>query len=711
MSYGTDFRNPGDVSGDDGLATFTLGTGPSMKPSNSNKTPGRWIFPGEVVEVAGHTIIGGYFYCGGSLSAVDRFGSESSLIDESLVVEKKDCTYSDMSLDYYPSYLSISPKCRGAYLDWLESGKNNPNTPLGYVFLYFYGLERRIIHDAKKPGQVSDDEFTSIADELKRLVFIYGGISSFERYAYRLLEWMNLLRPSLVSMTNKEISDNNLRLLFSILAGKLVRDRKCIPADMAFVWLNFTNFIPKTPGRRCPEMFKDMFTYLYREQFGEGMLIKPNKTFVRSTYFPASSSLPQIMLKTTTLPDPTVLGSVASKLIMIANTASHKLDPYSRYLGKMNSTPADIGAILLLPEEISGSGLHNNQFPGFTQWALDAIERKKGLVKFVHFWEELTDKTTYKIDKGVLDIILAVVDRTGLKMAPDPRIHNAKPCAEGYMVLYRNDHSDPNEPSSTFNEVLVTLRLGSMLATTKKSAHELEVTFLKGLIDNNACLFSGEKHSLHAYLLWCLNSPHSTANLKTQVEILTDLAKKEIITTLINLALIDGKVSPDDIKQIEKLYALLGFDKALVMGDLHTITTSRRQGRDSSSANAGFILDADALALHEGETRDAQGLLNDIFSDDEYEDVVDIDTSTAATEIVDDGLDPTHKKLIEQLVKQEVWARNNYESLCEGLGLMPDGALEAINEWSIEQVGDLLLEEDDGNIHIMLDIADEIANN
>ncbi|WP_369333374.1 TerB N-terminal domain-containing protein [Vibrio viridaestus] len=38
----------------------------------------------------------------------------------------------------------LTERCRGAYLDWIASERNNPGTPIGYVFIYFDGLERRI---------------------------------------------------------------------------------------------------------------------------------------------------------------------------------------------------------------------------------------------------------------------------------------------------------------------------------------------------------------------------------------------------------------------------------------------------------------------------------------------------------------------------------------------------------------------------------------
>lgn len=60
--------------------------------------------------------------------------------------------YQDETLGYWPSFNRLSESSRGAYLTWLASERENPNVPLGYVFIYFYGLERRILVDSKEGG-------------------------------------------------------------------------------------------------------------------------------------------------------------------------------------------------------------------------------------------------------------------------------------------------------------------------------------------------------------------------------------------------------------------------------------------------------------------------------------------------------------------------------------------------------------------------------
>lgn len=710
-----DVRGSSDFD-DDGLATFTISFGQSEEKTR-NKSPGRWISPGDSVNVAGYTITGGNFYFGGKLSSTNQYGSEASLIDDTLKIEKATCRESDSSLGYWPKYIGLSPKSRGAYLNWLSSDRNDPNTLIGYVFLYFYGLERRVIVDSIKRGQVDDSEFAAIASEIRRLLSVYGKHPAFNSYAFRLLEWMKLLRPKQVSISSDDVARNNLRLLFSIHAGKLVKDGHPIPVQMAYIWLNFTDFVPRTPARRCRSEFNKLFCKLYTAQYGDGLKVKPNKTLVQPSYRPASGSLSHTDLNQTDVPDPTVLKSVSNKLIKLADTVSEKLDSYSRYLGKDGKSREDIEAALLLPPELVESS-DSGPLSAFTDWANEVIEHKNGLASFPEFWSRLSDTPAEKVNKKEVDIIQGVLDRTGFGMAPDPRFHHAKPTPTGNIVLFSGDHRDLQEPSNIFNEVGMALRLGAMVAKIDDHVHDEEVKVLKELIDKNQNLSETAKRSLHAYLIWRLSSPQSSASLKKQIENLSDVGKHGISKILVSVALADGRIGSDEIKQMEKLYTSLGLDKAMVSSDIHGLTTARMPEDPKNTASsesaineAGFQLNESVLALHESETRHVQSILGSIFTEsDEDESLVDeVETEEDLADGESDGLDPEHRKLFEQLIGREKWTRDEVESMCETLSLMVDGALETINDWSFELVDEPVLE-DDEDIYVMLDVAEDIAN-
>src|SRR5690606_36871451 len=120
------------------------------------------------------------------------YGTEASLVDNSLNIENEPSNYEDDKLGYWPKFITLSPKGRGAYINWLSSNRSDPDTPLGYVFIYFYGLERRITIDSIQET-VTDEEFKSLFDEIIRLKDIYGKSHSFSSYSTRLLELMCVL--------------------------------------------------------------------------------------------------------------------------------------------------------------------------------------------------------------------------------------------------------------------------------------------------------------------------------------------------------------------------------------------------------------------------------------------------------------------------------------------------------------------------------------
>jgi hypothetical protein len=80
------------------------------------------------------------------------------------------------ALPYWPSYADASSDQRALYLDWMAGGRTDSTVPLGYPFIFFYGLERRALVD----GQDID----LCRAEVLRLLDLFGTQSgSFRGYA------------------------------------------------------------------------------------------------------------------------------------------------------------------------------------------------------------------------------------------------------------------------------------------------------------------------------------------------------------------------------------------------------------------------------------------------------------------------------------------------------------------------------------------------
>jgi hypothetical protein len=59
------------------------------------------------------------------------------------------------------------------------------------------------------------------------------------------------------------------------------------------------------------------------------------------------------------------------------------------------------------------------------------------------------------------------------------------------------------------------------------------------------------------------------------------------------------------------------------------------------------------------------------------------------------GLDNSHTQLLQELLEKVEWSRDEYQKLASSLKLMPDGAIEVINEWAFEVYDEAIIENDD----------------
>lgn len=687
---------------------------PSKNVSRKHAHKGRWIKPGETITLQTRVITRGNFYCGMELinSPSQHYYSnnanDASLVNGDLLTSFAPENYQDESLGYWPSYASLSPSCRGAYLNWLAGDRSEASCPIGYVFIYFYGLERRILLDGKQ-GMVDDNEFRQIFDEILRLRNIFKENYSFRNYSARLIDVMLFLRPEIVStpqpsayiLTNESLS-------FRFHLAKTVEAGFPVPEEMALAWvIYYPLYALRTPARRCESEFAALFKQRYTQKFGAGLIVKPNKTRLKLEYIPANNTLRGIALQQPDLNDPSMLKTPLQKLIQIAESATDELEAYSRYLGKKDTSESDISAIVLLPDEILSED-NKKLISNFKIWADERIHEHNGLVPLSAFWECLGISSPEKINKKETELMQGFTRKAGYGYAPDSRYHYAKPEHDGNIVLFAYEPGEILIPSSGFASVSIALRLGAQMARADSEIDESERALLRRIIDNNHILSAVEKRSLHAYLVWRLNTLPNAAGLKARIVQLSIKERTSIGEIIVSVACTDGKITPSEIRQLEKIYAHLGLDSTTVASDVHHFSTS---SKFSSSASGGsqapeiFSLDKNILARHESETKDVQNLLNTIFEDEQPEEQVK--TSVPVSQPVLTNLDEAHSALYERLLQQEAWAREEATELCKNLGLMLSAAVETINDWSFERVDAPVLEDDD-QIYVDLEIAQEL---
>lgn len=189
----------------------------------SSKIPAKWYARGsKAIAIGDNTtgekvvIRGGMFYAGSNVSdetmVMSRI-SEPSLINPLYEVRLSPAPVRRTDKD--PIYATLLPEQRGEYLRFLASDRTQASD-IGYPFVYLYGLERRLLVDTRKPGEVSDEERLEVSTEVLRLLRTFGPQSkSFALYAASLLLYDGKLAAG---MGDEEFS--------STFAGKLTSQRR-----------------------------------------------------------------------------------------------------------------------------------------------------------------------------------------------------------------------------------------------------------------------------------------------------------------------------------------------------------------------------------------------------------------------------------------------------------------------------------------------------
>ncbi len=153
-----------------------------------------WIPAGTPVVVNFITIPDGMVYVGQTPSTKEP-PPELSQLDPSLPV--------GWAPDFHPSlprgasmlpYRLLLPSARTAYLRWLASGRKRRGLSISFVYLFFTGLESRILRNLKEHKRASD--LSAIREETERLLAVYGADARLEKQAAHFLKLLTYLEDT-----------------------------------------------------------------------------------------------------------------------------------------------------------------------------------------------------------------------------------------------------------------------------------------------------------------------------------------------------------------------------------------------------------------------------------------------------------------------------------------------------------------------------------
>ena len=685
-----------------------------------------WVPPGQSTTIHGLTIPGGCVYMGSGLGARARWDIEAALIDPDLAVDLNEPDHAGQHMDCWPTYRSMHPASRAAFLLWLSGGKRDPGACIGYVFLYFYGLERRLLADSRSLAQARGETRALVA-EVQRLLAIYGSNNSFRGYAGRLLA--TLLAQSTEDRLYRgeppiEEKSYELPLGFKVGLAQMAVDGVPLSADWALAWVQSDPAVNlRTPAHRCPEEFGRLFRKRYADKFGEGYRFKPNKTMLSASYRPASPSLEQVVFSLGDLPDVTVLKRPMDSLSQIAEDCVNDLDAYSRFLGRNPDQNTSLAALALLPSSL----LNPSSEPWLSKlsnWLKDRVQDKEGCaVEAANLLALVPGLAAGDFGRREAIALAQLLEKFGVGIEPDMRFGSLLTKTE-QVVLFPLSEKASQAPSPQYGAATLILHLAALVSGADGSISCEEEQHLEAQLETWLHLDENERTRLRAHTRWLLLSPPGFAGVKKRLEQLDTSRKQGVGRFMVGIAQADGVIDPNEIKVLSKIYDLLGLDTRELYNHAHAAATEPVTVQPPGAELSGFSipaarkeekrlgasvhLDMDQVQAKLVETATVSAMLREIFAQDE-EPCSTLDGSVANEGIETiAGLDPEHSALMRTLAVKLSWSRMELEALAAKMNLMIDGALETLNEAAFDTFDEPFFEGEDP-IEINPEIAKEVC--
>jgi len=685
-------------------------SGAKSKGKDKKRPAASWIKDGETTVVAGRKIAG-LVYVGPAPRTNGYEQTGRSFIDPSLNVAKTGRDPDGKQMSYWPSYSGISASSRASYLDWLASGREDKSYSVGYMFLYFYGLERRFFVD--KP---STEEKEKLLNEAKRLRTLFEDNFSARNY---LDKFIDVAETTLTVKEDRKPSydhsgyETPLSVLIEI--GTRVSKGEALQADWALCWfMSHPDRHLRTPAKRCRDEFLTLFRQIFKELYPQGLNVKKPKRLLSVKYRAASSEFDLEITPTSEkqkIPDVSGLRKPISDMQVIADRAMAELDKYSRYLGRKPNGRGTIEAQALLPTQL-WTIFPSEELNELKLWLKDLIS-STGKVPVTDLIRKLEGDDFGKIGKRNLVGAADALSKLGVGMAPDPRYALRAPTANDPVILFNlpNDQLALEEVTDEYRHLLLKLALGAFIAQADGAVAVEEKDFLRSFIGRGKNTTASEALRLKANLEWFLTVPPNIPLLRKNLKSATEIQRREFREVMISMAHADGVIRPEEVSSIEKVYKVLGIESSEIYSDIHSGSISDVppvvRPEISSAGGERIIdveysndlntisntpLDASRIAEIQADTKRVSNVLGDIFGEEESDEV----------EIQDDNpsplsaLDLKHRALVEELIQRENWSSEDFSLLVKRYDLMVSGSLETINEWAYEKFDDALIEDYNG---------------
>lgn len=687
---------PALVDQSDAIGTEQPPSSNFTRPDNAKP---RWYGSAEPIEIGGVRIASPMIYVGPTRS----YDTPRDRVDPTARVGLTGEDQLGIALSYWPSYHALSPGGRRTYLDWLAGGRT-ARVGIGYVFIFFYGLERRLFVDNARA------ELDVLIAEVERLYAQYQDNNSFHGYAKRLLTTARLVRSAAAQAPelSPDLRAGEWEMPLSIrryLGGKLAAG-EALQADDCLLWiLGMPDTYLGAAGRRCFPELTELWRHRFAQLYPDGIKVRAPKRPLSAQYRAASSEF-QVNLSIGDLPDIAALTQPVTRLRDMLLGWQPELDALSRLLLKRPDARDTLeGALCLPPDTVD---LRFGERVGAVRAAMNRLLGDEPMVsasaREVLALLEIEDGDD-KLPVTLQRHIAGLLDRLGFAFEPDRRHTEASLNREGAIVLFRGAPGAPAQTSATFIAARTLVEIALLAAASDGEVVPAELDQVATDLAALPELSADERRRLSAHALWLSRDPPRLQSALKRLGTLPTKATRAAIQAAVSTVLADGRVLPIEVRFLEKLHKALGLPQDEAYAALHrgtgrtdepvTVAAAERTAGVPLPPEAETVVafDATRLARIREETSQVSALLTRIFIEDPVETAPARAATTSGSRF--EGLDARHADLLSAILTAGRLDRDAFAARARDLKLLPGGALETINEWAFEIFDEALLEEDD----------------
>lgn len=636
---------------------------------------------------------GGFYSCTGR-------GLCTGAIDEGLPVPLKAAPdWQAFDVGYWPKYNDLSPPQRLAYVSFLNSKRRAKHVGQAYVWLYLYNLEYRLL--IEPVDVVTDDEFETLVAEVDAIRQVYFELSAIRRYLPNLIAAARARRGVATADADPPQPlalawDANI----AMNAAKAFLTGQPITPQWALQIAILNRPLPRSHLDAVEPELRSLFALRYdllTERQKSPKLGRSRRTIHYRRAMDGGAMEIQ-----TPLPDVERQRAPFTPWIAVLDECLTELEPLRK--ARTSKTAGPLAALATFPHALVGI----SRLPADLATARDSLLQRCAAGPAALAWNELVrimGKPDTEAKKREAVHAAQALGLVGLGFEPDPRFGTGAPTTGGEVVVFYSGTTPHLAPSPAFSGALLMVQCALQVSAVDGVSDD-EMAATLALVSRDLDLPPVEIARLQAHLVLMSRDGATQRRAIAQLKTLPESQRHSIARAMVAIAGADGNVDAAEVRVLERLYATVGLPSEMLHHDIHTVlagagtstapatstptpvvTGSNAASSLPTATVRSARLDEEVIARKLAETARVHSLLATVF----VEEAPESEPTVGAEHHADVRLE-----LARMLAAAApAMDRTAWEALCAAHQLLPDAALESVNELAVEMCGDPLAEGDD----------------